>query len=106
MIIFRPQRGGLLESMAESQEFETILDMKNFLVSDSCRIFGKPLFSIDDIVISGDKKHDDHRIGWKDVESVCVKRYGNEDYIEKYGCPQCIGMCSENYKGSLFVQKL
>ena len=24
---------------------------------------------------------------------VYIKRYYDEDYIELYGCPQCIGMC-------------
>ena len=33
---------------------------------------------------------------------VCIKRFGNEDYVEKYGAPQCIGMCATDYPRVIF----
>ena len=30
------------------------------------------------------------RIGWKNVRHVCVKRFGDEDFMKEYGCPQCL----------------
>lgn len=54
-------------------------------------------FEIQDIVIDKENPYEDNRIDWNDTMYVCVKRYGNEDYIKQYGAPQCIGMCATDY---------
>lgn len=103
MIIYRPHRGGLTEAMAEAKEFETEEEMKQYIYEQHKAYFldlGYPNapFGIDDIVIDKENPHEDNRIGWLDTMYVCVKRYGDEDYIKKYGTPQCIGMCATDYK--------
>lgn len=97
MVIYRPHRGGLAESMDEAVQFEDFNSMKEYIVKRNCEIWGKPMFSVDDIVIDEEISPDD-RIGWEDVRYVCVKRYGNENFIKKYGCPQCIGYCATKYR--------
>lgn len=102
MVIYRPHRGGLAESMAEAQEFETEEEMKQYIYDFHKKYFldlGYPNapFEIEDIVIDKENSHEDDRIGWHNTMYVCVKRYGNEDYIKKYGTPQCIGMCATDY---------
>lgn len=97
MVIYRPHRGGMVESMAETVEFESLYDMKAYIVKKDFETWGRPMLSVDDIVIDEDVISDD-RIGWEDVRYVCTKRYGSEDFIEKYGCPQCIGYCATRYK--------
>lgn len=98
MIIYRPHRGGLAEAMSEAKEFETIEDMKKYILEYWMQHapHGDKPFELSDIVI-GDETSDDNRIGWRNVRLVCVKRFGGEDYMKEYGCPQCIGMCSEDY---------
>lgn len=94
MIKYRPHRGSLEDAMKEAREFETYEDMKwHILREHSIGGIIRP-FDLDDIVI-GDVHGDDDRIGWKNVRYVCVKRYGSDDYMKLYGCPQCIGMCGE-----------
>lgn len=80
--------------MQESKEFYSIDEMKEYVHQQHTILFGKEPFNLDDIVI-GDALGDDDRIGWKNVRHVCVKRYFGDDYIKKYGCPQCIGWCGE-----------
>lgn len=89
MIIARLHRGGLAESMETAREFETIDEMKKWF-SDK----HENAFSQDDVVIE-DEIMFDNRIGWN-TQYVCTKRYYNENYIDKYGFPQCIGMCDLN----------
>lgn len=98
MVIYRPHCGGLAEAMAEAREFESFEEMKKYIVDESERYWGKPAFDVTDIVIDDEASPDD-RIGWKDERYVCVKRYFGEDYMEKYGTPQCIGMCATDYPG-------
>lgn len=103
MIIYRPHRGGLAESMQEAKEFETEDEMKQYIYEEHKRYFTESGFNtapfeIEDIVIQEDMKINDRRTGWHDTMLVCVKRYGNEDYMEKYGAPQCIGMCARDYE--------
>lgn len=98
MIIYRPHRGEIAEAIAEAKEFESVEDMKTYIVdswSSHTPEDYKP-FEVSDIVIA-EESHNDSRIGWRNVRHVCVKRLGNEDYMKEYGCPQCIGMCSEDY---------
>ena len=60
--------------------------------------FNSAPFDINDIIINEDQKMDDPRCHWHDTLYVCVKRYGNEDYMKEYGTPQCIGMCATDYE--------
>lgn len=93
VIKYRPHRGGLKESMALAKEFATLEDVKKQCVVEHT-INGVPAFTEDDVVF-GEIQGDDDRIGWKNWRHVCVKRYGREDYMRKYGCAQCIGMIGE-----------
>lgn len=101
MIIFRPHRMGIDigEAMEKAKEFNTVEEMKEYIVElwqgDSG---SSKLFTIDDIVIDEKSAVNDNRIGWEDSMYVCVKRMGDEDYIKKYGTPQCIGMCATKYR--------
>lgn len=101
MIIFRPHRMGMDigEAMAEAKEFDNVEEMKKYIVN-MYKGFGgfKELFTADDIVIDENSSVNDDRIGWENSMLVCVKRVGNEDYMKKYGVPQCIGMCATKYK--------
>ena len=97
MIIYRPHRGSLIDAMKEAKEFETLDEMKDYIVDDWDGFIKK-----DDIVLS-EETHDDNRIGWKNVKHVCTKgilEYDGtyKDYIKLYNTPQCIGMCSEEYQ--------
>lgn len=91
MIIYRPHRGSLADAMAEAKEFNNEQEMKEYIVKQ-----WDGYISVDDIVID-DNAHNDDRIGWKDTRYVCTKRLGNDNYIEKYEHPQCIGMCATIY---------
>ena len=91
MIIYRPQRGLLAEAMAEAKEFNNENEMKEYIVKE-----WDGYFSIEDIVIA-DEEYNDTRIGWQDTKYVCTKRFGNQDNIILYDCPQCIGMCATKY---------
>jgi len=85
MIKYRPHRVTLKHSMEEMQTFKTIEELKEFLVARYDGAFDKS-----DIVI--DKKQiSDNRIDWGNERFLTVKRYGKTNYIELYGCPQCIG---------------
>jgi hypothetical protein len=92
MIIYAPHRGALTDAMKEAKEFENIEETKKFIVKE-----WNNAFSENDIVIS-DKAIKDDRNGWEDSRCVCTKRTGEENYIERYGCPQCIGYCATIYK--------
>lgn len=103
MVILRQHRGGLAESLETAREFENFDDMKKYIYQihkDFCQKIGatNAPFEISDIVIDTTSKTEDVRTNWHDTMYVCVKRYGDEDYIEKYGTPQCIGMCATDYK--------
>ena len=103
MITYRPHRGELAEAMAEAKEFEAEEQMKQHIYEHHKAYFfdlgykNSP-FEVDDIVIDRENPREDNRIGWHNTMYVCVNRFGNEDYIEKYGCPQCIGMCATDYE--------
>ena len=63
------------------QHFNTIEDMKKAI---SCEWFDES-----DIVVKNESNYDE-RLGYS-TAMVCVKRFGDENYIELYNCPQCIG---------------
>ena len=94
MIIYRPHRGGLAESLAEAQIFNTVEEMKQHIVEHWSRTFNVAPFSVDDIVIDFEQPGvNDNRCGWKDARYVCTKKMFNEIYA----CPQCIGMCATEF---------
>ena len=98
MIIYRPHRGRLDKALAEAKEFQTEEEMKQYIFEYYNNLLpGLVAFQTDDIVID-EETVDDDRCGWHDTKYVCVKRLWDEDYMEKYGCAQCIGMCATNYE--------
>lgn len=92
MIIFRPQRSTLEESMAEAKEFESIEEMKKYIVEQS-----NNSFSIQDIVISTIEINDT-RTGWEDSKFVSVKLSGKQDPTKDFMAPQAIGICATRYR--------
>lgn len=93
MIIYRPHRGSLKDSMDEAKEFTSELEMKKYIINQ----YSKGTINIEDIVIDDGNINDD-RIGWKDSKHICVKRFSNEDFMKEYGISQCIGICATDYK--------
>lgn len=97
MIIYRPQRGSLSDTLKDASEFQTEEEMKQSIYEEWSNYYleigykNSP-FEIDDIVI-GSETFDDERCGWHDARYVCVKRMGEE----VYETPQCIGMCATDY---------
>lgn len=89
MIIFRPHRGGLAESMEEAAIFEDKELMFEHIVKLHSTTGGRSPFAVSDLSIDS-KKTADNRIGWKDCRYVLVARYGEEEYET----PQCIGYCA------------
>lgn len=98
MVIYRPHCGGLAEAMAEAREFESFEDMKRYIYEQAEDFNGIKPFEIEDIVVADDL-HEDWRVGWNDSRHVGIKRYFNEDYMKKYGVPQCVGQCATDYPG-------
>lgn len=92
MVIYRPHRGSLADSMAEAREFENEDEMKAFIEASVQGFYKK-----ENIVI-GKSIGIDERINWGENFYVCVTKAGEEDYIEKYDTPQCIGMCAYSYR--------
>jgi hypothetical protein len=91
-IIYRPHGGGsVFDSLEKAKEFNTIQEMKEYVVEQ-----WDNLFSDKDVVITNEFV-EDGRIDWKDVRHVCIKRLGKDNYISKYGTPQCIGYCATEY---------
>ena len=90
MLIYRPHRGSLEDAMAEAKTFNSFDEIKEYVANEWNSIWGWNILNPNDIVLDFEA-YDDDRIGWKDVRHLCVKRLGNEDYMKKYNCPQCIG---------------
>lgn len=89
--------------MAEAREFWTEEEVKQHIYEHHKAYFrdsnySDAPFGVEDIVTDRENPREDNRIGWHNAMYVCAKRYGNEDYIEKYGCPKCIGMCATDYE--------
>lgn len=95
MIIYRPHRGGLAESMAEAREFESVEAMFGYIAEMHTDPERGPAFMPKDIIIYW-QVVDDSRVGWHDTKYVCTKRY----FGEVYALPQLVGMCATDY-GSL-----
>lgn len=101
MIIYRPHHEMLEDAMADAKEFDSIEEMKRYIVENAEEIRGVKPFSVEDIVI-GEYLCEDYRIGWKDVRHVCVKRY----FDEEYSIPQCIGYCATEYGSMERTQRM
>lgn len=86
-ILYRPQRGGLAESMAEVKEFSTIKEMFENIASEWKEPCGRAPFSIEDIYIR--YYGYDSRIDWE-TYLVCAGRMLNK----KHNIPQAIGFCT------------
>ena len=88
MIIYRPHRGSLEESMRFVKTFDDEKAMKKYIVDDWGERWGA-VFGEDNIVIL-EKTLNDDRIGWKNVRMVCTTRIRPQ----KYKTPLCIGFCA------------
>ena len=93
-VLYRPQRGGLDESMEELKEFDTVEDLLNWLCEDSDIGWGKEMFAVEDINFS--YYCYDERIDWQ-TYIVTINKWGKEDYLEKYHRPQAIGFMTFKY---------
>lgn len=91
MMIYRPYREDLFESMQEAQEFKSEQAMKEAIVESFSNAF-----SIEDIVIS-EAVVDDKTTGWEDSRNVLVNKYKDKDYVALYGEPQAIGVCATKF---------
>lgn len=85
MIIFRPHRGSLDESMKEAAIYDDLDLMIESIVKDSKYLTGKPLFSAADVSIGPDD-----RTGWMDCRHVLISRFAEA----VYNPPQAIGVCA------------
>jgi hypothetical protein len=93
MIIYRPHCGGTIaNSIKQAVEFNNEQEMKEYIEEQ-----WNGYISAEDVVIDNSKAENDDRIGWKDTRYVCTKRFGKDDCIKKYKCPQCIGYCATDY---------
>lgn len=90
MLIYRTHRGSLAEAMAEAKTFNSFDEIKEYVANKWNSVWGYQILNPDDIVLD-EEFHNDDRIGWKDVRYLCTKKLGDEDYMEEYGNPQCIG---------------
>lgn len=90
MIKYRPHKRTLQDAMKETKEFNSIKEMKEYMVKDWNEIC-ENVFGYDDIVIN-DEEVADNRIGWNKCHMICVKRICNDIY----DVPQCIGFCNLN----------
>lgn len=95
MVIYRKNRGTLVDSMETAKEFNNFTEMVKYICDEQNELYGKNTCNIRDVVIL--EPEPDERIGWKDSMYVCLMRIGDNDCIKKYGAPQCIGMCATDY---------
>lgn len=93
MIVYRPHRGSLEDAMKEVKTFDNWYQMTHYIANNWNFAVGKKVIDSDDIVMD-DKSVNDDRVGWKDVHMVLATRIGNDNFMEKYGNPQCIGYCT------------
>lgn len=95
MIVYRPHRGSLEDAMKEAKTFLNEWQMKRYVANNWNLAIGRKLLDPEDIIIDSESTDDD-RVGWKNVHMVCANKLNGEDYVEKYGCQQCIGYCAYN----------
>lgn len=98
MIIYRPHKGKLEESLAEAQTFNTVEEMFDYIKSDDLTMavieeFSSrrnklvPKYMDMELAIDEDEVIFDKRCGWNTMH---VLSYGN-----------CIGMCDLNWTGDV-----
>jgi hypothetical protein len=92
MIIFRPKRELLDDAMAAAREYENEDEMKKDIVKE----FNGEV-DLDDIEIKPAYNTIDTRIGWNNCKDVCIKRYGYDNFMKKYGHSIYIGTCASDY---------
>ena len=92
MVLYRPQRGGLDESMEAMKRFESAEEMIRYLVFTHLHAFEES-----DVYIR--YYGYDERVDWE-TYIVCIGRHRFDDYMKKYGFPQAIGYCAfvDSYK--------
>lgn len=101
-VIYRPNRGTLDEAMTVSREFCDFVALQNYIVEKM-----KPWIKLNpqEVIPAGDPVYDE-RIGWKDLDLLCIDRYDNiedkEGYIHyfngKYDHPLCIGIFATEWE--------
>ena len=92
-IIFMRHGGGLREGLLDAKVFDSEEEMKKYIVS----YLGKYITEEDIVIEEESEFNSDDRIGWENERYVCVKKFGDKNYIEMYGCPQCIGYCATKF---------
>ena len=80
MIKYRPHRGGLQESMAEMQEFETVDEMKQFIADEYNKYPAGGRITSDDVSWSEDHGLDP-RIGWEHWRYVILKNPKGVEWV-------------------------
>jgi len=85
-VLYRPVRSTLAESMREVVSFDSLKDLFFYLVGKS-----EGNLTVNDLAVSYYSY--DKRIGW-DTYVIVVKRFGIDNYVEKYGCYQAYGWCT------------
>ncbi len=98
MVIYRPRRDGLIDSVIAAREFESLDAMKRYLYNDAPVHNGVKAFEMEDIVVS-DSPRDDPWTEWQDTRTVGLKRFFNADYVKMWGNPLIIGHCATRHPG-------
>lgn len=94
MLIYRPKRFLLEDAMKEAKCFNTLDELKQYVVE--CNLWdGKKTFDVEDLVLGESTNGDDDRNGWRNNRYIYTKKQGRTDYVQKYGCVQCIGFVGE-----------
>lgn len=91
MIIYRPQRSTLVESMMEAKEFNNFDEIRQYIVDQENKD-GKTMVSFDNIHVRGVRRSDP-RCGWWDCMEVCVSVYGDEKSESGF----CLGIMATSY---------
>lgn len=82
MIIYRPHRGSISDSLSEAKEFSTWKELREYVAS-AWNSMGFGQVTSSDVTIKDDPI-EDIRIGWKDTRMVIVKAYA-------------VGFCATQY---------
>jgi hypothetical protein len=94
MLIYRPHRGGLAESMALARTFPDIDSLFLHIAEESSKS-GFLSLSPSDLSVSPSASADT-RTGWMDTRYVLTSRLGDDHYLS----PICIGMMATVFPGS------
>ena len=85
-IYYTPNRATIQQALEERQALRTVAEAIACIINEETNLFGYPMFTADDIYIRYNAF--DSRIQCETF-MVCLGRYGAEDYLKKYRCPQC-----------------